>query len=734
MQRSKPIQIQHHQHHRVRKLPLVIDEYVDYVPVAKSLNDSSVCLGNPTKINICQEIKKHVWQLDKDSKVCMRCRSAFSTLWRPRHHCRMCGQLACSACTDIVQVGFAHQLEDKLLVTSLESFQSKSSLHRICTTCQPVLRTLDQAYALANILTLVMYTRPDIAHQENAFHLFKKLACVSRVFYIAASQLKKILVSSQYIYGNPWSLDIQIKHSYKYQMTKRLLTMMEPYVRNHEFYQYALQYYKVQNTAHPRTKQPCAHILCRNVSHGSSMEVEMTSLFFQHQDIEWTLELATCLTPTLLWRKQISTIVHLVQTFRQKYIPMLFVWLHAFPFGAGYVDQFRKILPTTMWKELYEEWDYFHRLCEVARTCKNNVQDPRFRALARELAQAPKCLPGYPALQVVSIDVHSKDFCQADSSSKPFILPCKIFHVDTHTYSKQKLLIKHCQSMGSDGFVHLWIRYMKTLVPDASTIVTYPSIPIGSYSGILLMVANSTTLSNLTKISTIHNKLYNNPHTAHLSRKDIDKAFATSAAFPTILTCFIGLRDRIASNMMLLPNENALFHIDHEYMFNKQPPMKETIRSVGNFLESYMTSSSTTSSHTSSQTSHFLEMHNETIVMKPLLPTCVMSMLGGQESHTYVRYFVPSFNYYFQLMWNHRHVLYFASQFLTYFPSTTDASQLTRKEHDRFFSDLANVVLQGSDTYGEFACKVVLSQDQSKPWTEKVLDQMSKWSRGSKSR
>jgi hypothetical protein len=415
-------------------------------------------------------------------------------------------------------------------------------------------------------------------------------------------------------------------------------------------------------------------------------------------------------------------------------MPILFVWIHAFPFGVGYVDQLRRMFPKESWTTLSEEWDFFHRLCEVARTCKDNLKDPRFETLAEEIDACPRAVIGYPDLLVVQIDVAS--LSQAQSCSKPMILPCKIFHKSTKTYSSQCLLIKHCQSMGSDGFVHLWIEYMKNqLVNVKNTIVTYPTIPIGSYAGILLMVSDSLTLSNLDKKSSIQNKLYDHPVNVKIDRVDINQRFAESVAFFTVLTCFIGLRDRIDSNMMLLPKSQVMFHIDFEYMFNKQPPMKETMRDMGMFVQSFLNPvHQRYSSSSSSSSSHFLEMDEttDTIVMKPLLPDSVMSMLGGHGSPTYTNFFVPSFNRFFQSMWDNRHVLYFSSQFLTFFPSTTKASQLTSEEHNQFFADLANVVLKGSDTYGEFACKVVMRANQTKPWAEKVLDTVGAWSRGSR--
>ena len=749
---SKPIDIspssssKHpRRHHHVRDLPSEINSYIDYVPVAKSLNDNSIDFEPIRRVDVVQAIGNQLWQPDESSSTCKCCHAMFSSLWRRRHHCRACGELVCGNCSKIINCGLIHHKKKNMIVTSLDASIHKKATHeRICVQCQPTLQRLTRAYTIAIALSLVAKLFPNVSKHSNIFNFFAQLSSVNKAFYIACSQLKKLLVSSQYIYGHPWNLHFKSRKSYRFFITKNLLFAMEPYLRNHDFYDYALTYYAIPHS-NSTQRLPCKNLLCRNVSHNRSMEIDMTNLFFNNAMCEWTLELACVMTPTLLWKKRDDIILHLVQRFRHHYMPMLFTWLYAFPFGVGYVNRFKEIIPVKDWQRLHNDWDFFHRLCEVARTCKDNVHDSRFRTLAEELSQSSHMLPGYPNLQVVQIDVLSKKFRQARSSSRPFILPCRIYHLDTQTFTKETLLIKHKQSMGSDGFVHLYINYLKSKMSSSACIITYPSIPIGPYAGIILMVDGSLDLSELTKTSTIQNKLYDVPENADKCRKEINRHFATSVAFFTVLTCFIGLRDRIESNMMILPRESVLFHIDYEYMFGKQPPLKETIRHVsdamGGFMHSIMRSSSkshTNSSFSSSSSSrhrtsssHFLEIgqDEDTIVMTPLLPDSVMSMLGGHGSRTYVDYFVPSFNYFFQLFWNQRHVLYFASQYLTFFPSTTQASQLTNNEHNTFFLDLANIILKGSDTYGEFACRVTMNSNQSTSFTEKLLTKVSRWSR-----
>lgn len=49
------------------------------------------------------------WMENDESKICMICGKQFR-LWRPRHHCRMCGRLVCASCSpyqkELVSLGY----------------------------------------------------------------------------------------------------------------------------------------------------------------------------------------------------------------------------------------------------------------------------------------------------------------------------------------------------------------------------------------------------------------------------------------------------------------------------------------------------------------------------------------------------------------------------------------------------------------------------------------------------
>lgn len=747
---TKPLPFFPRQTHRITQLPTELRSFVEYVPVARSFTDSVESSCTRTPFTVPDKLTNTRWYEDDSSETCVRCAKPFSSLWRRRHHCRVCGQLVCSACALTTKVSWVHQVgPTQILETNLDTWKEGAS-HLICRECRPHIQWLDRVYKLVKMWAIWMANQAPFP----VFRMICALTLVSKQFYAVGTQLKKLLVSAQYIYGNPWNLTPHAPRTHRTQITKCLLQASAWSLSNHEYYTYALEYYlhphqlrqpcRLTRPLPPSSgctslQRPCKSVICRNHHLFSTPESAITSLFFQYEYSHLSLELAICLTPTLLWKYSHDSnyrpiFEQMIEELKEPYIHQLFVWLHAFPFGATFVNQVKSMIPTPMWSQLSEDWEFFHRLCEIARTCKNNTQDPGFGALADEITRRPRRIVGYPEWILVHMDTTSSSFCQAQSSSKPFILPCKMFNKTTNTYSTRSLLIKHQQSLGSDGFVHLWIMYMKSLISTSELITTYPSIPIGPYAGILMMVPESTTLSGLR--SSLQNCLYNHAENQHVNRNHINTQFANSVAFFAVLTCFIGLRDRIGSNMMIQPANHVLFHIDFEYMFNKQPPLKETIRSAGTRLEklNHMFTNSS-SSHKSSYSSCFMErsMNDDLIVVKPFLPECVLTMLGGPHSHIYTSVFIPFFNQYFQLMWSQRHALYFASQFLVFFPSTTQAPQLTLKEHATFFAKMANVVLQGSNTYGEFACKVVMQTNHKKPWTERFLSNVSLWTRGSKS-
>ncbi len=57
-----------------------------------------LCVGGDSSYPIAYDYQAPIWVADADVHACVQCQAMF-TLWRGRHHCRLCGMIICSACS-----------------------------------------------------------------------------------------------------------------------------------------------------------------------------------------------------------------------------------------------------------------------------------------------------------------------------------------------------------------------------------------------------------------------------------------------------------------------------------------------------------------------------------------------------------------------------------------------------------------------------------------------------------
>lgn len=756
---SKPQPILHH--HRVRTLER-IQPYLDYLPVARSLGDyggggggggggaKSTCPAT----ELHDKLQESTWISDHSVVRCAGCNIKFRLFWVGKHHCRVCGNIFCDKCTPPRTVGFAHSYHSsyangKLLCTNLDRSNHSDTLHpyRICSPCNHKVRHLDRVYQFVRVFSIVLRVFPQSIFSdtqgENIFSTLDMFGRLNHMFQHVAQIMKRILVTSQYIYSNPWNTTEFIPHmmTFKQEIQRNMLCGLRGLSgfnrTDHYFYQMAFMYYGLS----PTESQGPVQVLCRDTqTNANTMEMYITMLFHErvYELIPWTLEMAEALTPTLLIRGMadeyfFQVLVHFTKQITG-YPPRLFMWIHSMDLRASFLVDLQSLFPPSVWAEYTNDWNFFDRLCDVARRSNGDLRDPKFQELATTARQTHPGIVGHPELRIVQLDVQTRAFRRAKSSSRPYIIPCRILNIQTNTYIQQTLLVKHDQSLAADGIVHLLIDFFRK---GDERLITYPTIPIGATAGIILMVPDSTTIYAVG--SSLKNKIQNHPLNNFKTRRELAASFAYSTAFFTMLTCFLGLRDRIDSNMMVQPSQSVMFHIDFEYVFDKQPRLKQTIRNVSStlnttfsglssFLQPSKPSSSSSSGRSGKSFRQILSRHSEddgTVVITPLLPDPVIDMLGGYKSSVYTELFEPQCNAFFQLFWNNRHFVYYTTKFLIDVPSTTEASQMTKEYHDRFFRDFVHTVLDGSDTYSEQACKVFIDSTKAKSFPEQFLHGMN---------
>ncbi len=62
-------------------------------------------LGSMQDLKIHEDYRAPIWVPDSRADRCMRCREPFA-VWRRRHHCRLCGDVVCWACSMKVSTDF----------------------------------------------------------------------------------------------------------------------------------------------------------------------------------------------------------------------------------------------------------------------------------------------------------------------------------------------------------------------------------------------------------------------------------------------------------------------------------------------------------------------------------------------------------------------------------------------------------------------------------------------------
>lgn len=174
--------------------------------------------------------------------------------------------------------------------------------------------------------------------------------------------------------------------------------------------------------------------------------------------------------------------------------------------------------------------------------------------------------------------------------------------------------------------------------------------------------------------------------------------FSISVAVYTIIAIFLGWEDRTPSNIMVQMDTGTLFHIDFEYMFEQQPPVKGLLMWLLDGRQNRKISSSSTSTNTSA-TAHnsnrqapiHIDSTHESVELKftPELCANIENMLGGAESSFYKEVFVKRHcNKVFNYMYTIRPLLFYCTRVMAQVPSNIHCTQ---SEHRLFFKNFASV-------------------------------------------
>lgn len=180
--------------------------------------------------------------------------------------------------------------------------------------------------------------------------------------------------------------------------------------------------------------------------------------------------------------------------------------------------------------------------------------------------------PLAPDLSIGSIE----EVRTGTSYSRPFFIK--------YTSDRPRQIMYKREDIRKDACIVRIIRMISsalTSIQDPFPLISYTVIPISPKSGLVEIVEDCQTLTEVVKAGTVSN--YLQKHNPDRLISEVQSVYTTSLAFWTIITYLFGVGDRHFDNIMLSKN-GILFHIDYGFIFGSDPkPYSPKIR-----LNSYM--------------------------------------------------------------------------------------------------------------------------------------------------
>jgi hypothetical protein len=712
---------------RCVRLPSEIQPFLDSVDIVSSTPPVHTSGLMGPSVTIGPLATSFHWMDDSESESCLVCQTKFA--WNNRqHHCRVCGSLVCGRCSKerdcpvklmhdqptsasvlwgraqsaMSFMGWAKKVKpEKKSIPSNSGYEMVRT--RVCSDCFAKIEKQD----ILRLYTLMEKVFVDRSQYAQVLDLrnWGQVATRGPDWTRLVSIFRQAMAQSQHFVTNPWIEGYRNRNATDLQkkVQSLLLWVNQPLFTGHYFYSHAWLIQKPNFDIHwPHlVGQPSPITKCATLEPGDSkcaldceilrckvrcdadptLEIRMHMLFSkariqtQHTPtLSLSLPLALTLMPTMLIRGirdsfYISCLRQSLERYGPEFGAPLYFWLHSIVCTGAYLDQIGNLFSTRDLSRFIRSFKWGNIICQALRHCNGDLKYKEVRRLATN----PKVLlPGSHNLIVETIFV--KDIKRTESNSSPYLLPCLLRNTETNKVSKQVLLIKHNQSLFNDWVSMALIKFCVHITKETH-VQSYHMAPVGHNSGILVTVPNSLTVYEAAQSNSIFNLIYAAQPAPKPPVDELRVLFSSTLAFFTILSCFLGWRDRIASNMMVHPGTGTLFHIDFEYMAALAPRWKATLRKCSG-----------------SQGGGF-ERSGDTVTMTPLIPQPVIEMIGGRESDFYKNTFKTHCNKFYSEFYKLRHVFYYATECLCSTPS--QIGRLNSTQHEQFFRTLELTFLRG---------------------------------------
>ena len=545
------------------------------------------------------------WVPDSSSTHCHLCKKEF-TVWRRRHHCRLCGLLFCATCcSKFIQL--PKNLENipecpsefrsnqrwdlRFLWSSLGGKNAlRSTKERVCDTCYIRYQEMKQFEVYILIFGF-------LDHKT-----LLQIASVCREWNRAANVCKSIFRDIQYVLPGYGISPIQ----------RRLLWNSWNYLAGHsrwllKFLTY-LDWSNPQDVAMaeeilrlPRTCK-CWSLMCtrycrdelngydwiqllyRRISSPLAQTMMNTAIMaLSDEDIEsflpqltFSLKYNNFLLDVLIHKaienRHLRTAIYwnlvLLKSRDTSYHPVYNQFMARLHDTLGRQIVFGELIAGRRFiKFLARMPTKTTLMIDYMRTNLENVPCKiRWKpddSMIRGINAIP--LPLNPNLTLVAVDVFG--IKSKESISSPMVIPLRCESQDHHMVCQDILYKPECLIQDSIiiAIIQLMDRLLKKDLGIDFGIRTYRVLPLNGTSGIIEMVANSETLYAIKYQMNFTLQNYLLEHNPTLPVAEIRDRFIKSAAAYCVISYLLGVGDRHLDNIMIT-RDGYLFHIDYGYI------------------------------------------------------------------------------------------------------------------------------------------------------------------------
>lgn len=532
--------------------------------------------------SISMSIDKHIehstiWVDDHDIYNCEGCDASFHFLNR-KHHCRHCGKIFCSYCSNY-WINIPNHQKYINHYWNIQTYFNHSEKQRVCTKCYIKIDELNQFINTIDFFALLGLNMKDYINIAQTCKSWNKVA---NYYFSYFKEIQYYLPDHEYTQKDVNILKNNMNFISGHSKWMIQLIRIEQHIHKDD----------LLHLLHRKRDIPCNHLMCgKSCNERLQAEDIIVCLYNDMNHIEIFRYLVECLGENDLIF-YLSFIIFKLRDFIHKkdYLDILLTYLfhnakqsisianklfweltqyiHDVVHKDFYIHirkRFVKQLDKRSHTHFSKTYDFTNVLIDIVEH-SNDIKEDIHNYLKKTNSRfhLPICIKHtYETIFIHKIKI-------IDSKTKPVMIPCvdidnnvDMYMIKMEDIRKENLIMNIIKLMN-----HLLIKQVGLDL----NIVTYNILPISSKSGFIECVKHSHTLYGIREEQLFSIQNFIMEKNPSITAGELRENFTKSCAAYCIITYLLGIGDRHLDNIMITDN-GFIFNIDFGYVLGKDPKL-----------------------------------------------------------------------------------------------------------------------------------------------------------------